>query len=178
MNLWNGLISPARLNVTGNSDSGQEWPPGAEGWSWSAAGQRADLNWPLRTRKSHISEKGSFRFPGKEKLKSREEIREVFNSKNYYCDGARLFCRRNGLSYNRIAFTFTRKFGNAVKRNHSRRLSRESYRILRNFLLKGYDLVLLVYTDDMDYKTRVNQLKELFSRAGLMESNKGIQESI
>jgi ribonuclease P protein component len=75
--------------------------------------------------------------------------------------------RRNGLEHNRIAFTFSRKYGNAVERNRSRRLSREVYRFLRNELRKGYDLVLLVYPGQDNFKARMDQLRDLFSRSGL-----------
>jgi ribonuclease P protein component len=134
-----------------------------------------------------------YRFPRKEKLKGRNEIREVFDrKKNVTCPGARLLMRRNGLQHNRIAFTFSRKFGNAVERNRSRRLSREAYRLLRNELRKGYDLVLLVYPEGNlgpggprrsrpgrdDFNTRMDQLRNLFSRAGLfMSAASGNQES-
>ena len=114
---------------------------------------------------------GAFRFPRKEKLKGRNEIREVFNRKRHFsCPGAKLFTLCNGLPHNRIAFTFSRKFGNAVERNRSRRLSREAYRQLRNKLQKGYDLVLLVQPGRDVFPVRGDQLKELFSRAGLWNS--------
>ena len=75
------------------------------------------------------------------------------------------------LPYNRIAFAFARKFGNAVERNRSRRLSREAYRLIRNELRNGYDLVLLVYPGRDDFSARLNQLRELFIRAGLLDSS-------
>lgn len=113
------------------------------------------------------------RFPRKEKLKGRNEIREVFNlRKSVSCSGAKLLTRRNGLSHNRIAFTFARKFGNAVERNCSRRLSREVYRHLRNELRQGYDLVLLVYPGRDVFSLRQEQLRELFFRAGLLKSSR------
>jgi ribonuclease P protein component len=121
-----------------------------------------------------------FRFPRKEKLKGRNDIREVFGrnkrSKSVACPGARLLFRRNALGHNRIAFTFARKYGNAVERNRSRRLSREAYRLLRNELRKGYDLVLLVYPGRDDFKSRQDQLRELFSRVGLFVTSRGRQE--
>ena len=121
----------------------------------------------------------NYRFPRKERLKGRNEIREVFNrKKGVSCLGARLFTLRNGLSYNRIAFTFSRKYGNAVERNYSRRLSREVYRLLRNGLRKGYDLVLLVYPGNDAFSVRMEQLRELFSRAGLFDSSYNSQESL
>ena len=119
----------------------------------------------------------NYRFPREERLKGRDEIRKIFNErKSVSCAGARLLSLRNGLPHNRIAFTFSRKFGNAVKRNRSRRLSREVYRHLRNELRQGYDMVLLVYsgaghgTEDRDtLQARTDQLRELFSRAGLLK---------
>ena len=104
-------------------------------------------------------------------MKRRDDIREVFKRRGTVsCSGAKLFTLRNGLPHNRIAFTFPRKFGSAVERNRSRRLSREAYRLLRNELRKGYDLVLLVYPGQDDFLTRMDQLRGLFSRAGLFNS--------
>jgi len=111
------------------------------------------------------------RFPRKERLKGRDEIREVFNRRRgVSCSGARLLTLRNGLAHNRIAFTFARKFGNAVERNRSRRLSREVYRLLRNKLRKGYDFVLLVYPGRDTFSARMEQMRELFTQAGLLNS--------
>jgi ribonuclease P protein component len=111
------------------------------------------------------------RFPRNEKLKGRDEIREVFNrGKGVSCNGAKLIWLRNNLPNNRIAFTFSRKFGNAVQRNHSRRLSREVYRQFRTDLRKSYDLVLVIYPGKDVFSVRIDQLRELFFRAGLMTS--------
>ena len=83
------------------------------------------------------------------------------------CSGAKLFILKNELPYNRIAFTHSKKFGNAVERNRARRLGREAYRHLRKDLRPGYDLVLLLYPGNDDFCLRMKQLRELFSRAGL-----------
>ena len=116
----------------------------------------------------------SYRFPREERLKGRDEIRKVFSErKGVSCPGARLLSLRNSLPYNRIAFTFSRKFGTAVERNRSRRLSREAYRFLRKELRQGYDMVLLVYPGSGRdvLLNRMEQLRELFSRAGLLKSS-------
>jgi ribonuclease P protein component len=113
----------------------------------------------------------SFRFPRNERLKKREGIRSVFNGGRLVtCFGARLFFLRNGREENRIAFTFARKFGNAVERNSARRLGREAYRRLRAKIKNGYDLVLLVYPVKIDFWGRLKQLETLFSMAGLFEA--------
>jgi len=112
-----------------------------------------------------------FSFPRKERLKRRDDIREVFSRRNVVsCPGLKLFTCRNGLPHNRIAFAFPRKYGNAVERNHSRRLSREAYRLMRNELRKGFDLVLLVYPGRDNFSTRTDQMRDLFRRAGLFNS--------
>ena len=109
-----------------------------------------------------------FRFRRDERLKRREEIRAVFNRREAVgCPGAKLFRLENGLARNRIAFTFARKFGNAVERNRARRVGREAYRLLKNRLRSGYDLVLLVYPGRDFLADRMDQLETLFFRSGL-----------
>ncbi len=111
----------------------------------------------------------SFRFRRLERLKGKDAIQGVFaRGRRVSCPGAKLFYVKNGLPHNRIAFTFARKYGNAVERNRSRRLSREVYRRLKSSLCMGYDLVLLVYPGLDTFQDRVRQLENLFSKAGLV----------
>jgi ribonuclease P protein component len=117
---------------------------------------------------------GDYSFPLRERLKGRDEIGEVFGRKRAVsCSGAKLLRKENGRFYNRIAFTFSRKFGNAVERNRARRVSREVYRHLRNDLKPGYDLVLLIYPGNDNYTWRMEQMKELCRRAGLFKLPSG-----
>jgi ribonuclease P protein component len=131
-----------------------------------------------------------YSFPMRERLKGRDEIGEVFSRKRAVsCPGAKLLRKENSRLYNRIAFTFSRKFGNAVERNRARRISREVYRHLRNDLKPGYDLVLLVYPGtprdpgNDNYFRRMEQMRELCGRAGLFKSSfgdkaRGFQEPV
>jgi len=114
-----------------------------------------------------------------EHLKGRKEIREVFGKgKQFYCRGAKLFVLKNDLPYNRICFTFSRKFGNAVVRNHAKRLGREAFRLMRGRLCGGYDLVFLVYPPQdkeqpgkskITFSEKAHQLEFLFAKAGLLK---------
>jgi ribonuclease P protein component len=107
-------------------------------------------------------------------LKGRDEIGAVFEGRlAVSCRGARLLRTENGRGYNRIAFTFSRKFGNAAARNRARRVSREAYRHLRGILRGGYDLVLLVYPGEDGYFLRMAQMRELCGRAGLLTALRG-----
>jgi ribonuclease P protein component len=76
----------------------------------------------------------------------------------------------NKLSLNRICFTFSRGFGNAVERNRARRLGREAYRNLKPRLRRGYDFVLLVYPEESApvFTKRMKDLEYLLTRAGLL----------
>ncbi|QQO11318.1 ribonuclease P protein component [Breznakiella homolactica] len=110
----------------------------------------------------------SFRFRRAERLKGRDQIGQVFSrGRSVSCSGAKLFILKNDLPVNRIVFTFARKYGNAVQRNRSRRLSREVYRLIKEQLRSGYDFVLLVYPGKDSFEARQEQLSTLFSRAGL-----------
>jgi hypothetical protein len=108
-----------------------------------------------------------------------------------------LFILKNGLPGNRLVVTFARKFGNAVTRNRTRRVSREAYRLLKNRLKTGFDLVMLVYPAGQQRSVsrlesasgletapvpaapvtdclavRMDQLRNLFNRAGLFAENR------
>ena len=121
-----------------------------------------------------------FRFKREEHLKGRKEIRAVFDKgKQFSVWGAKLFVLKNNLSHNRICFSFSRGFGNAVIRNRVRRHEREAFRLLKMRLCGGHDLILLAYRDragkspDFSGKTVLNnkavQLETLFKKAGLLK---------
>ena len=54
-----------------------------------------------------------------------------------------LFYRKNGLSYNRTAFLASKKVGNSVERNRARRLMKENFRIFRDRIKEGYDIIFI-----------------------------------
>ncbi len=54
-----------------------------------------------------------------------------------------VYCRKNGLPYNRLGLTAGTKVGHAVVRNRIRRRFREAYRLNEEKLIPGYDIVLV-----------------------------------
>jgi len=112
-----------------------------------------------------------FRLLRNERLKGRNDIQAVFKQgKNFGCKGAKLFVLKNCLANNRICFTCSRGFGNAVQRNRARRLGKEAYRLLKPRLHNGHDLVLLVFPETQaSLTTRTKQLEFLFSKAGIIK---------
>lgn len=82
-----------------------------------------------------------------------------------------LFYKKNGLSYNRIAFLASKKVGNSVKRNRARRLMKESYRFLKNDIRQGYDLIFIarVTINDKKLQNVQKSMKNALLRAGILE---------
>lgn len=54
-----------------------------------------------------------------------------------------IFCRENGTPINRTAFLASKKVGNSVSRNRARRLMKESYRLSRENIRDGFDLIFI-----------------------------------
>ena len=111
-----------------------------------------------------------FGFSAKERLKRKGDIQAVFKKgKRISCGGAKLFFLPNGLKENRVLFTFPRKYGNAVRRNASRRRGREVYRQNSFRLKKGFDLVFLFFPERDSFADRLFQFETLCKKAALLE---------
>ena len=110
------------------------------------------------------------RFTRNERVKRSEEIRNLFkNGKRITIHGAKLFLLPNNLEKNRIAFALPRNYGNAIKRNRCKRLSREAYRKLKAQLQTGFDMIFLVYPGNDVYETRCAMLHSLVQKAGILK---------
>ena len=57
-----------------------------------------------------------------------------------------VYCRKNGLNYNRLGLTAGTKLGHAVVRNRIRRQIREAYRLAETDFQRGYDIVVVART--------------------------------
>ena len=54
-----------------------------------------------------------------------------------------IFCMRNDLGFNRIAYLASKKVGNSVVRHRVTRLIRESYRLHEDMFNSGLDMVVI-----------------------------------
>ena len=54
-----------------------------------------------------------------------------------------VYCRKNGLNYNRLGITTGKKLGHAVVRNKIRRRVREAYRLSESRYRLGWDIVVV-----------------------------------
>lgn len=60
--------------------------------------------------------------------------------------------KKNGLKYSRLAYVSSKKVGNSVRRNRSRRLMREAYRLLGCEVKNGYDVIFIARNSINDHK--------------------------
>lgn len=76
----------------------------------------------------------------------------------------------NHLSYNRYGFITSKRLGNAVQRNRTRRLLRESIRPLDETLKSGYDVVVVAREQIVgeSYQTVYQGLVNTLRRASLL----------
>ena len=81
-----------------------------------------------------------------------------------------VYCRKNGLPYNRLGLTTGTKLGHAVVRNRIRRRIREAYRLSEHTYLSGYDIVVVarVRAAHSRYRELERSLLSLADKLGLL----------
>lgn len=77
-------------------------------------------------------------------LKENYEFRQIYRKGASAAGGSMvIYCRKNRLGHSRLGLTASVKIGNAVTRNRARRRLREVYRLNRDKLQKGWDVILV-----------------------------------
>lgn len=77
-------------------------------------------------------------------LKKNYEFRYVLSKgKFYYGKNIVIYVKENKKNENIIGIAINTKLGKAVKRNHVKRLIRENYRLIKDDLEKGYNMVFM-----------------------------------
>lgn len=79
----------------------------------------------------------------------------------------------NTLSHNRYGFIISKRLGNAVVRNRTRRLMREAVRQLHPQFQPGFDVIMVARPAlvGQPFITVLRTVNGLFSRAGLIVGN-------
>jgi ribonuclease P protein component len=85
-------------------------------------------------------------FPQREHVKKEDDFSRILKSGvriNY--NGVMIYYSPNSLDYNRLGIIVAKKrFKNSSERNHLKRLVREAYRLNRNDIPTGFDILINV----------------------------------
>ncbi|EDP26668.1 ribonuclease P protein component [Coprococcus eutactus ATCC 27759] len=86
-------------------------------------------------------------------LKNSREFGSVYNTRNSVANKYLvMYLRSNGLDYNRLGISVSKKVGNSVVRHRVTRLIREAYRLNRANIDVGYDIVIVARPASKDKK--------------------------
>jgi ribonuclease P protein component len=84
------------------------------------------------------------RFPAKYRLKLKRDFERAYQRRRSVSDGVLLvYACENELPYPRLGMSVSRKVGKAVVRNRWKRLIREAFRLGREELPVGLDLIII-----------------------------------
>jgi ribonuclease P protein component len=115
-----------------------------------------------------------------EKIRKNNEFRTVYRrGKSFSNQLLVLYIYKNKKELNRVGISVSKKVGKSVIRSRVKRLIGESYRLNKDSIKKGYDLVFIARTgsDDKSYVEIEKSLKNLFKRAGLLINEKTIDSN-
>jgi len=102
-------------------------------------------------------------------LRRKRDIRRVFSaSKRETAAGYTLLFRKNGLPRNQVLIITERGIKSAVKRNREKRITKEIYRLLKEILKVGFDIVLIAKVNKKKFTERFEEMRALFVKANLV----------
>ncbi len=110
-------------------------------------------------------------FSGADRIRGRTEFQGVIRrGEKVSWKGFSLFVRRGPGTSRRLGVAVSSRVGGAVARNRVKRRLREHFRLNRDLMPKGLDLVVVVHRDlsEVDHKTFRAIVGDLFRRAGII----------
>ncbi len=107
----------------------------------------------------------------KERIRAGRDITRLFRKgRRVDAGGLKLLYTPNGSMINRVAFVIARGCGGAVRRNREKRITREAYRLLKDRIPGGHDLLFLVSRFGSSYGERRTIMEQVLRRAGFHEN--------
>lgn len=115
-----------------------------------------------------------------EKIRKNIEFRTVYRrGKSFSNQLLVLYVYKNKKDINRVGISVSKKVGKSVIRSRVKRLISESYRLNKDMIKTGFDLVFIARTasNDKSYFEIEKSLKNLFKRAGLLVDEKNVDSN-
>ncbi len=109
-------------------------------------------------------------------MKREERLRKNYHFKRVYQGGKSrvskytvIIFRPNGMNYNRLGVSISKKVGKSVVRHHLKRLYSEAFYRLKDSLKTGYDIIIVARKGAAALKFRdvLEELAGLFKRGKL-----------
>src|SRR5258706_11787108 len=110
----------------------------------------------------------TFRFPKEHHIRKEADFQRVYAARIYAADDVLIMngCE-NGLAHSRLGLSISRKVGNAVARNAWKRRIREAFRLSREELPPGVDLIVRPQKEAvLDYQAIARSLPALAAKIG------------
>ena len=109
-------------------------------------------------------------------LKKKYEFKNVLTKGKYYSGKyIEALIQKNGENTNYLGIAISVKIAKAVKRNHIKRLIRESYYKQEELLKNGYNIVFLwkkkVDINNANFQNIKSDMKNIFKNAKIIEEN-------
>lgn len=110
-------------------------------------------------------------------LKKNYEFKNVLSNKNFYIGKyITIYCKPNKKNENYIGIAVNVHIAKAVKRNKIKRLIRENYRLLKNDLKNGNDILFMWNKNsdikDATFKNINKDMINILKKIGLLENEK------
>lgn len=115
-----------------------------------------------------------------ERLRKNPEFRLVYRRGKSFSNALLvLYIFKNNKNINRVGISVSKKVGKSVIRSRVKRLVSESFRLNKQGLKQGYDLVFVARTasNNKSYKEIESSIKDLFRKSGLNNVEKNITKS-
>ena len=109
-------------------------------------------------------------------LKKNYEFKNVLTKGKYYSGKyIEALIQKNGKDNNYLGIAISAKIAKAVKRNHIKRLIRESYYFYETTLKNGYNMVFLwkkkVDINNANFQNIKSDMENIFKNANIIEEN-------